>query len=72
MTRLALLAAKRPELFHNGTGIPMVSEADAELIHETVRNSSVDRIFERIHNSRPSTGPGHRAHRFRAIAFERS
>lgn len=53
MTRLLLLAAKRPELFQKGTGVPIVSEADAYLIRETVRKSSIDRIYERIYNSRP-------------------
>jgi len=51
MTRL-LLAAKRPELFKKDTGVPMMSEADAALIRETVRRSSIDRIYERIYNSR--------------------
>jgi HTH-type transcriptional regulator/antitoxin MqsA len=51
MTRLLLLAAKRPDLFQKGTGTPMMSEADAVLIRETVRRSSVDRIYERIYNS---------------------
>ena len=54
MTRLLLLAAKRPDLFHKGTGVPMLSAADADLIRETVRKSSVDRIYERIYNSQPS------------------
>jgi len=54
MTRLLLLAAKRPNLFRKGTGVPMISAADADLIRETVRKSSVDRIYERIYNSRPS------------------
>jgi HTH-type transcriptional regulator/antitoxin MqsA len=44
MTRLLLLAAKRPELFQKGSGMPIMSEADAALIRETVRRSSVDRI----------------------------
>ena len=54
MTRLLLLAAKRPELFQKGTGMPMISGADAEIIREIVRKSSVDRIYERIYNSRPA------------------
>jgi len=54
MTRLLLLAAKRPDLFQKGTGVPMISAADADLIRETVRKSSVDRIYERIYNSQPS------------------
>lgn len=32
----------------------MISAADAVLIRETVRKSSVDRIYERIYNSQPS------------------
>jgi HTH-type transcriptional regulator/antitoxin MqsA len=51
MTRLLLLAARRPELFQKGTGSPTMSEADATLIRETVRKSSVDHIYERIYNS---------------------
>jgi hypothetical protein len=51
MTRLLLLAARRPDMFKKGTGLPMISEADAALIRETVRKSSVDRIWERIYNS---------------------
>src|SRR5436190_9008338 len=54
MTRLLLLAAKHPDLFRKGTGVPMISAADADLIRETVRKSSVDRIYERIYNSQPS------------------
>ena len=51
MTRLLVLAAKRPELFQKGSGVPLISEADAALIRDTVRKSSVDRIYERIYNS---------------------
>jgi HTH-type transcriptional regulator/antitoxin MqsA len=51
MTRLLLLAAKTPDLFQKGTGMPMISESDAHVIRETVRKSSVDRIYERIYNS---------------------
>lgn len=50
MTRLLLLAARHPELFREGTGVPMISETDADLIRDTVRKSSVDRIYERIYN----------------------
>jgi HTH-type transcriptional regulator/antitoxin MqsA len=50
MTRLLLLAARRPELFREGTGFPMISETDADLIRDTVRKSSVDRIYERIYD----------------------
>ena len=51
MTRLLLLAAKRPELFQKGTGVPATPEAEAELIRETVRKTSVNRIYARIYNS---------------------
>ena len=54
MTRLLLLAARRPELFKKGTGAPMISKADASLIRDIVRKSSVDRIYDRIYNSRPA------------------
>jgi HTH-type transcriptional regulator/antitoxin MqsA len=53
MTRLLLLAARRPELFQKGTGAPTMSGADAELIREIVRKSSVDHLYERIYNSQP-------------------
>jgi len=36
----------------------MISEDDANLIRETVRKSSVDRIYERIYNSR--SAPEHK------------
>ncbi len=51
MIRLLVLAAKRPELFQKGSGVPLISDADAALIRDTVRKSSVDRIYERIYNS---------------------
>jgi HTH-type transcriptional regulator/antitoxin MqsA len=54
MARLLLLAAKHPELFKKGTGVPMISESDADLIRDTVRKSSVERIYERIYNSHPA------------------
>src|SRR5438105_13014604 len=47
MTRLLLLAAKHPHLFQKGTGVPIISAADADMIRETVRKSSVDHIYER-------------------------
>jgi HTH-type transcriptional regulator/antitoxin MqsA len=50
MTRLLVLAARHPEQFAKGTGEPMISEADAKLIRDTVRKSSVDRIYERIYD----------------------
>ena len=54
MTRLLLLAAKRPELFKKGTGLPIISETDADLIRDTVRKSSIEPIYDRIDNSRPA------------------
>ena len=54
MTRLLLLAAKHPKFFQKGTGVPMISASDVVLIRETVRKSSVDRIYERIYNSQHS------------------
>ena len=51
---MTLLAAKHPKFFQKGTGVPMISAADVVLIRETVRKSSVDRIYERIYNSQPS------------------
>ncbi|HUC62918.1 MAG TPA: type II TA system antitoxin MqsA family protein [Alphaproteobacteria bacterium] len=53
MARLLLLAAKKPDFFKKGTGLPMVSERDAALIRETVRKSSIDHIYQRIYNLRP-------------------
>jgi putative zinc finger/helix-turn-helix YgiT family protein len=53
MTRLLLLAARRPDLFKKGSGVPMISKADTTLIRETVRESSVNHIYERIYNSQP-------------------
>jgi HTH-type transcriptional regulator / antitoxin MqsA len=55
MTRLSLLAAKRPELFAKGTGEPMISEADQGVIREVVRQSSVDGIYQRIYAAPPAT-----------------
>jgi len=54
MTRLLLFAAKRPGLFKKAPGEAGISEADAALIRETVRKSSVDRIYQQIYNSRPA------------------
>jgi len=42
MTRLLLLATKRPGLFAKDSGVPMLSEVDARLIRDTVRKSSLD------------------------------
>jgi HTH-type transcriptional regulator/antitoxin MqsA len=57
MTRLLLLAAKRPELFRKGTGMAMLSAADAELIRETVSKSSVDRIYRLVYDVRTAREP---------------
>ena len=57
MTRLLLLAARRPDLFQKWSSVPMSSEADATLIRETVRKSSIDHIYERIYNSHPEKEP---------------
>lgn len=50
MTRLLLLAARRPDFFKK----TMNSPADPDLIRETVRKSSVGGIYERIYNSQPT------------------
>jgi HTH-type transcriptional regulator/antitoxin MqsA len=49
MTRLLMLAAKRPELFQKGSGASTTSEGDATLLRETVWKSSVEPIYERIY-----------------------
>ena len=51
MIRLLLLAARRPELFQKGSGMPIVSGADTDVLREIVRRSSIDRIYERIYHS---------------------
>lgn len=51
MTRMLLLAAKRPDLFTKDAGGPMMSETDASQLREVVRKSSVDRIYERIYDA---------------------
>jgi HTH-type transcriptional regulator / antitoxin MqsA len=53
MIRLLLLAAQRPELFRKASRVPRILEADAALIRETVRKTSVDRIYAQIYNLRP-------------------
>jgi putative zinc finger/helix-turn-helix YgiT family protein len=53
MTRLLLLAARRPSLFQKGSGALMHPEISATLIRRTVRKSSVSGIYERIYNSHP-------------------
>jgi len=66
MTRLLVLAAKRPELFQKGSGRPTVSKTDATLLREIVRKSSVAPIYERIYD--PPTKAMHpRSVRKRAV-----
>jgi HTH-type transcriptional regulator/antitoxin MqsA len=57
MTRLLLLAARRPDLFQKRARSPLISDDDAALIRETVRKSSVERIYRRIYNSQPGAEP---------------
>jgi HTH-type transcriptional regulator/antitoxin MqsA len=56
MTRLLLLAARRPELFQKGSGAPTIAEADATMLREVVRNSSVEPIYQRIYSRSAETG----------------
>ncbi len=49
MTRLLVLAARQPDLFAKGTGLPMISDSDVVLIRDAVRKSSIDRIYARIY-----------------------
>jgi HTH-type transcriptional regulator/antitoxin MqsA len=49
MTRLLLLAARRPELFRKGSGGPMLAPADAIALREIVRGSSVEPIYRQIY-----------------------
>jgi HTH-type transcriptional regulator/antitoxin MqsA len=58
MTRLLLLAARHPSLFRKGARAATMSAADAALIRETVRKSSVERIYERIYHSNPEPVAG--------------
>jgi HTH-type transcriptional regulator/antitoxin MqsA len=53
LTRLLLLAARRPALFHKASGAALMSEADVAIIRETVRKSTIDRIY----NSQPGPEP---------------
>jgi len=59
MTRLLLLAARRPSLFQKGSGALMNPETSATLIRQTVRKSSVSGIYEWIYNSRPQQEDQH-------------
>jgi HTH-type transcriptional regulator / antitoxin MqsA len=63
MTRLLLLAAKRPELFQKGSGGPTISKADANLLREIVRKSSVASIYQRIYHSSTDSGGEPRSRR---------
>ena len=63
MTRLLLLAAKRPELFQKGSGGPTISDADTTLLRETVRKSSVESIYQRIYHSSTDSGGEPRSRR---------
>ena len=61
MTRLLLLAARRPELFQKGSGAPTISEPDATMLREVVRKSSVEPIYERIYNRSAESEQGSRS-----------
>jgi HTH-type transcriptional regulator/antitoxin MqsA len=50
MTRLLLLAAKRPELFRKGSAGQTVGEGETQMLREVVRKSSVGPIYERIYD----------------------
>lgn len=57
MTRLLLLAARKPSLFDKrGTG-PALSPADAAAIRETVRNSSVEPLYRHIYQLQSDAEP---------------
>lgn len=58
MTRLLLLAARRPNLFRKGPRAATMSAADAVLIRKTIRKSSVERLYERIYHSKPELSAG--------------
>ena len=49
MVRLLLLAAQHPAFFRRGRGLAKIVEADARLIRETVRKSSVNKIWQRVY-----------------------
>jgi HTH-type transcriptional regulator/antitoxin MqsA len=53
MARLLLMAARHPELFSKDAAAPLLSEADAALVLETVRRSSVEGIYARLYGSAP-------------------
>jgi len=57
MTRLLLLAARRPEVFQEGSGAPTISEADATVLRNIVRRSSVEPIYQRIYHSSAESEP---------------
>jgi putative zinc finger/helix-turn-helix YgiT family protein len=54
MTRLLLLAAKRPDLFRRGPDASAMSVGDSDLIRELVRKSTVNHIYERLYDQQPS------------------
>ena len=49
MTRLLLLAAKRPEFFRKGAG-QTIGKGETQMLREVVRKSSVGPIYERIYD----------------------
>ena len=52
MVRLLLLAAEHPDLFRKEAGATTVARTDVNLIRDTVRKSSVDRIYEHIYHTK--------------------
>jgi HTH-type transcriptional regulator/antitoxin MqsA len=63
MTRLLLMAARRPELFQKGSGAPTISEADATVLREVVRKSSVEPIYQRVYYGSAESEQGPRSRR---------
>lgn len=51
MMRLLLLAAQQPKLFRKSASVPIVSKADARVIRDTVRKSSIDAIYRQIYDT---------------------
>jgi len=49
MVRLLLLAAQHPALFRKSRGFAKTREADARLIRDTVRKSSVNKIWQKVY-----------------------
>jgi hypothetical protein len=50
-------AARRPEVFQEGSGAPTISEADAAVLRNIVRRSSVEQIYRRIYHSSAESEP---------------